>query len=74
MTKYVDIFTSGGTFTVDVTNSVDQGLLDDDIITAGGSINAVALAFRQGTNLIDEKGNPFIIKAGVIGYRYRSMK
>jgi hypothetical protein len=71
--RTVEVFTMGGTFTVDVTESHDQGLLEDHhVTTAGAMMDAVQGAFRNGINLLDLEGNPIRIHPRfIIGVGYK---
>lgn len=73
MQCYVDILTTGGTVTIDVVASIDEGVFAPE--TAGESIAAVARSIRDGHAMLNERGDRALVLPGpgVLALTYRTI-
>lgn len=73
MQCYVDILTTGGTVTIDVVASIDEGVFSPE--TAGESIDAVARSIRNGNAMLNERGDRALVLPGpgVLALTYRTI-
>jgi hypothetical protein len=71
--EYIDVLTAGGTITVDLTNTHEEGLLDGDGDgSKGDAIAAVQNNIAAQTAVLNSDGDFMVIERGVaIAFTFR---
>jgi hypothetical protein len=72
--EYIDVVTAGGTIAIDLTETMEQGYIDDcDVDTSGAAVLTVRDCIRDGSPLIDAAGRPtFIVPNAPLAFTYYS--